>query len=415
MQLTATAIYSDGSSADITATAMWSVDSTNCASVSGGLITATLGQGSCSSLTITASEGTIKGSAHADIKGLFAGASALPGSIDYYPNGVAVGDLTGDGVPDVVITDNATAYLGIFVGTGDGNLALDDQVAMFGRSPVIADFNGDHKADIAMISGGSVAMLPGDGQGGFGLPATFSLPALGTLPVISMVTGDFNGDGKPDLAIATAAGVAILLGDGNGGFASPATFAVGVNPAVVATGDFNGDGKLDLAVTDYYAGRVFILLGDGTGSFGTPTAFTVGGRPSSIAVGDFNGDGNLDLAVATGNKSIVILSGDGTGGFTSTGSFATGGATAVSVATADFNGDGKLDLVTVGTSSTGISGVVSVLFGTGSGSFAAPITSSVGENLTSVAVADLSGDGKPDLIVVDESNAGSGVSTLLHQ
>ena len=116
----------------------------------------------------------------------------------------------------------------------------------------------------------------------------------------SVAVGDFNGDGKLDLAVANGSSntVSILLGTGTGSFGAKTDFGTGIDPISVAVGDFNGDGKLDLAVANSNGDTVSILLGTGTGSFGAKTDFGTGSGPNSVAVGDFNGDGKLDLAVA---------------------------------------------------------------------------------------------------------------------
>jgi hypothetical protein len=146
----------------------------------------------------------------------------------------------------------------------------------------------------------------------------------------------------------------------------------------VAVGDFNGDGKLDLAVANQFSDTVSILLGTGTGSFGAKTDFGAGSFPASVAVGDFNGDGNLDLAVANlGHKfhfgigtprTVSILLGKGTGSFGAKTEFVSGSGPDPnylggpdSVAVGDFNGDGKLDLVVTNLNSN----TVSILLNTG--------------------------------------------------
>jgi hypothetical protein len=140
-----------------------------------------------------------------------------------------------------------------------------------------------------------------------------------------------------------------MLGTGTGSFGTRTDFVTGAFTASVAVGDFNGDGKLDLAVVNLGTGSVSILLGTGTGSFGAKTDFVVGGSgsgPRSLAVGDFNGDGKIDLVLASQTISPVsILLGTGTGSFGAKTDFGTGNIPA-SVASGDFNGDGKLDLVT---------------------------------------------------------------------
>jgi hypothetical protein len=142
--------------------------------------------------------------------------------------------------------------------------------------------------------------------------ATGSPFPVGELPG-SVAVGDFNGDAKPDLAIANwgRANVTVLLGDGKGGFtAAPGSpFTVGSCPNSVAVGDFNGDGKPDLAIANGGADSVTVLLGNGTGGFteapGSP--FAAGSWPDSVAVGDFNGDGKPDLAIASESSNNVTV------------------------------------------------------------------------------------------------------------
>jgi hypothetical protein len=157
--------------------------------------------------------------------------------------------------------------------------------------------------------------------------------------------GDFNGDGKLDLAVANAySGLYILLGDGTGNFKPVAYPPAGYG--LVTAGDFNGDGKLDLAVPDLSNNAVSILLGDGTGNFTPAFSPPTGVYPYSVVAGDFNGDGTLDLAIANLSNSVSILLGDGSGSFTLASSPVTG-AYPESVVAGDFNGDGRLDVVTV--------------------------------------------------------------------
>src|ERR1039458_1289360 len=173
-------------------------------------------------------------------------------------------------------------------------------------------------------------------------PAPGSPFAVGTSPR-SVAVGDFNGDGKPDLALANESSnnVTVLLDDGSGGFtAAPGSpFAAGANPFFVAVGDFNGDGKPDLAVANWSSNNVTVLLGNGSGGFtaasGSP--FAVGLLPISVAVGDFNGDGKPDLAVANeASNNVTVLLGNGSGGFTAaSGSPFAAGANPYSLAVGD--------------------------------------------------------------------------------
>jgi hypothetical protein len=236
---------------------------------------------------------------------------------------------------------------------------------------------------------------------------------------VSVAVGDFNGDGKLDLVVANidSATVSILLGTGTGSFGAKTDFGTGSSPRSVAVGDFNGDGKLDLAVANVNSATVSILLGTGTGSFGTKTDFGTGSFPVSVAVGDFNGDGNLDLAVTNvsmyeddgvDRHTVSILLGTGTGSFGAKTAFGTG-ITPNSVAVGDFNGDGTLDLATANASSN----TVSILLGTGTGSFGAKTDFGTGPDSISVAVAvgDFNGDGKLDLATANASS--NTVSILL--
>jgi hypothetical protein len=238
-----------------------------------------------------------------------------------------------------------------------------------------------------------------------------SLLAAGTDPN-SVAVGDFNGDGKLDLAVANvySGTVSIFLGDGKGNFTLSSSPATGANPSSVAVGDFNGDGKLDLAVADLSSGTVTILLGDGKGSFTLGSSPAAGGRSISVVTGDFNGDGNLDLAVSNYYSIASILLGDGIGNFTLASSPAAG-LNPSFVAIGDFNADGNPDLVFA--DSTG--STVSILLGDGAGNFSLAASPFVGSGFfapVAVAIGDFNGDGKLDLAVADFNS--SDVSILLN-
>ena len=317
------------------------------------------------------------------------------------PTSVATGDFNGDGKLDLAVTNFFSASVSVLLGTGTGSVGAKTDFAT-GNNPqsvAIGDFNGDGNLDLAVANFSStVSILLGTGTGSFGAKTDF---ATGN-NAGSVAVGDFNGDGKLDLATANLnGGVSILLGTGTGSFGAKTDFAAGSGPSSVAVGDFNGDGKLDLAVTNSSSATVSIFLGTGTGSFGAKTDFATGAVPKSVAIGDFNADGKLDLAVANfSGDSVSVLLGTGTGTFGAKTDFSTG-TFPFSVAVGDFNNDGKLDLA-VANNGNSFGNTVSVLPGTGSGSFGARTDLNTGAGPTSVAVGDFNIDGKLDLAVTNQ-------------
>jgi hypothetical protein len=282
-------------------------------------------------------------------------------------------------------------------------------------SAAVGDFNGDGKLDLAVANEGSnnVSILLGKGDGTFQAAVDYG---AGSNPS-SVAVGDFRDDGKLDLVVANdgSDNVSILLGNGDGTFQAAVNYGVGSAPTSVAVGDFNGDGKLDLAVVNELSNNFSILLGNGDGTFQAAVNYGAGLSLFSVAVGDFNGDGKLDLAVASGGSDYVsVLLGNGDGTFKTAVQYVAG-LEPISVAVADFNGDGKLDLAVANYESNN----VSILLGKGDGTFQAAVDYGIGtENYPatpgSVAVGDFNGDGKLDLVVGGvESDNVSVVSVLL--
>ena len=265
-------------------------------------------------------------------------------------------------------------------------------------SVAVGDFNGDGKQDLAVGNAISdtVSIFLGDGAGSFSAATDFGTD---TTP-FSVAVGDFNGDGRQDLALPNyhSNNVSILLGNGAGSFSAATNFGAGTAPSSVAVGDFNGDDKQDLAVANFDSSNVSILLGNGAGSFTAATNFGAGTGPVAVAVGDFNGDDKQDLAVANFDSSNVsILLGDGVGSFSAATDFVTGTSPS-SVAAGDFNDDGKQDLAVANFHSNN----VSIFLGNGAGSFSAATNFGAGNGPRPVAVGDFNGDGKQDLAVANQ-------------
>jgi hypothetical protein len=241
----------------------------------------------------------------------------------------------------------------------------------------------------------------------------------------AVVTGDFNGDGRLDLAIANSFSntVSVLLDNANGTFKPALTAATGTGPKSVAVGDFNKDGKLDLATANTY--DLSVLLGKGDGTFGPASKIDIGSNPTSVAVGDFNADGKLDLGVTSNVITFIggyyanyyisadpranVLLGNGTGAFPTVNATSLGYSAGyhTSAAVADFNADGKQDFATVNRDS----GTVRVLLGSGNGKLLAPTEFGIGNYPLSVAVGDVNGDSHIDLVTANFAD--NSVSVLL--
>jgi hypothetical protein len=326
-------------------------------------------------------------------------------------NAALEGDVNNDGHLDVIA---AGQYgLTIVLGDGTGNLVQAKSYAsgftVFGAGSSFAalgDFNEDGKIDLAAVQSKGIGILEGDGAGAFNDALSYQT----TIPNPRyLLAADFNNDGKQDFVTASSAflpqgsTIEVAHGDGNGGFTKKSISNFGVSqPFEIATADFNGDSKLDLAVTQPGTGKISFLLNDGTGGFATdafnaPSVF-FGAQPSAIEAGDFNNDNKADLIVLGRNSnSILVLLGTGTGSFATSFAGPLVGSSSFSddLASGDFNGDGKADLAVL----RGNGNVVHVLKGDGAGNFSDYAIIALPGIPGSIAVRDLNGDSKPDIAV----------------
>ncbi len=336
-----------------------------------------------------------------------------------YSFSVAVADLNGDHKPDLVVTNRCTdpacdsdGSVAVLLGNGDGTFqaaVIYDAGGLETQSVAVADVNGDGKPDILVANASdTVGVLLGNGDGTFQPAVTYD--SGGAFPE-SIFIADVNGDGKPDILVANFESntVGVLLGNGDGTFQPAVTYGSGGPwPGSIFVADVNGDGKPDIVVANNGDITVSVLLGNGDGTFQNAVTYNSGGvYPQSVVVADVNGDGKLDIVVANCSVSwygcsywnadgdVGVLLGNGDGTFQAAVAYDSGGMGAWSVAVSDVNGDGRPDLIVANWGSDN----VGVLMGGGRGTFAKAITTGVNGAVTSVAVADVNGDGKPDLLV----------------
>jgi hypothetical protein len=394
--------------------------------------------------------------------GTFQGAMSYP-SGGVVASSVAIADVNKDGKADLVVANQceddtcASGGVSILLGNGSGNFQLTQSYATGGVtavSVVAGDFNGDRKIDLAVANQcqsngnctGNVGVLLGNGNGTFQAAQSY---ASGGNQAVSLVMGDFNADQKTDLVVAnqcqssrscSIGNVGVLLGNGDGTFQPAKSYISGGNKtAAVGVSDLNGDGRADLVLANQCQasgscsdGSVSVLLGKGDGTFQPPQNFPSDGVFAfSVGAGDWNGDGKTDLAIINQcqtNSSCVgivtVLLGNGDGTFRVPPSYGSGGYNADSVATGDLNSDGKVDLViasfcqSVGCNG-GNNGLVELLLGNGDGTFAPGRQYATGGfGTSSVAIADLNGDGKTDVVAANQCGSsdcttGGSVSVLL--
>ncbi|RZK88680.1 MAG: VCBS repeat-containing protein, partial [Hymenobacter sp.] len=280
----------------------------------------------------------------------------------------------------------------------------------------VGDVNGDGKPDllVAKANSDAVGVLLGAGNGTFQAIATYA-SGSSSYPR-NLKVADVNGDGYPDLVTANSGSnsIGLLLGNGTGAFPSVSTYPTGTNsqPWDVAVADVNGDGRLDMLATNITTSQVAVLLNTGSGIQAAATYSTGNGtNPTGIAVRDVNADGKLDVLTANyalGSTTAILLLGNGNGTFQPAVALATGSSSSpIQLAVGDVNSDGKPDVLTANYNSS----TASVLLGTGNGTFQPPVIYSTGSgsNAQVIALGDMNGDTRLDLVAANSNSNSVGV------
>lgn len=351
---------------------------------------------------------------------------ALRHAAGWRPLGVEAGDFNNDGVDDLASANSFANSVSVYLAsqaedTGGSIFAprVDYATGKAPRDLTKGDFNADGISDLSIADSVGVSVLLGVGHDGGG-DGTFAAPSsYPGDPSWSIVTGDFNADGSPDLATASwnADSISVRLGAGEGTFADATEYAAGRGPRNVVTADLNGDAVADLVASNRNSENLTVLLGSGSGgvgdgTFGPQTSVTSGYRPAAAAAADFNDDGVPDLlAISEGSPRAAVLAGAGDGTFISRADYAAGKQPRGMV-TGDFNADGAVDLCIANFGSDSITVLLgSGEGGTGAGTFPTRADYAVGIEPWSLVTGHFNGDTAID-IGVTNFDSGS-VSVLL--
>jgi hypothetical protein len=346
---------------------------------------------------------------------VFAAQTAPP--VGATPVSIAVGDFNGDGVPDIVVANQTshsgpTSTVSILLMNPDGTV-LSTTIVAVARTPngvAVGDFNHDGKLDIAVASSstfsGKISILLGNGDGTFQPQADYTTVA----GPAAIAVGDLNGDGILDLVVTsyTTNQVSVLLGNGDGTFQAQSQFSTNDVSYAIALADLNGDGFLDIVRSDVDFNFVSVQLGNGDGTFGPEQSYIAGNEPVRLTLGDFNGDGKIDVATANAfDNTVSVLLGKGDGTFHHQTTYASGNSPD-GITAADFDGDGKVDLAAINYTDN----TLSFFAGKGDGTFQAQQTYAVGGGPQAIALGDFNGDGKPDVLTANSTD--NTVSLLLN-
>jgi len=332
---------------------------------------------------------------------------------------VAVVDVNSDSQPDIVVVDQGSNNVGVLFNAGNGTF-LSPNFYPTANTPyavVAVDVNSDNKPDIVVANSVSnnVGVLFNAGNGTFINETAYT---TGSAPRALAVV-DVNNDSKPDIIVANSGTntVSVFFNVGNGTFLTQVTYSIGTGgpaPNAIAVADVNSDNKPDIVVANQGASGVGVLFNAGNGTFLSVTAYSSGtfSAPRGVAVVDVNGDNKPDIITAnTGLSTVGVFINAGNGTFRNVATYSSGAASAArGVAVVDVNGDNKPDIITANTGSSN----TGVLINAGNGTFLPVTTYSTGNSSTprAVAVVDVNSDNKPDIIVANSGSNNTGV--LLH-
>ncbi|WP_126546886.1 FG-GAP-like repeat-containing protein [Hymenobacter amundsenii] len=337
------------------------------------------------------------------------------------PNAIVTADFDGDSYPDLATTSYGGGALSVLLNDRRGGFEAADRypLAAPGYELAVGELTGDADPDLAVLrltnSGSELVIFSGQGDGTF----VQKLPPIALPGGEALVVADMNADGRLDVVVsnATTGSFEVLRNTGAGSLVSVGRYAGAQRGIELVVADFNGDGRPDVAQADFEGGSIQVMLATAAG-FAPPIAYAAGQGPTGLASADLNADGVLDL-ICSNSKSydVTVLIGSGTGTFRAAGTFAAG-VEPYDLVVADFTGDGRPDVVTanfVQSRNTALT----VLQGTGTGSLQTAFSMTLAINLGPLKLvqADLNNDGRPDVVTVNRSSGPTPgtVSVLLRQ